>query len=66
MYKNLEAELARHNITRAQLAEALGINIATVSMKLTRPGRLKISEAFKIRDKLFPDLKIDYLFATGT
>lgn len=65
MYRNLEAELARKNVTRAQLAKILGINIATVSEKLTKPGRLRIDEAFRIRDNLFPDLKIDYLFQTG-
>ena len=62
MYRNLEAELARKNITRAQLAEILGINVATVSDKMTKPGRLKIDEAITIRDTLFPDLKLDYLF----
>lgn len=62
MYRNLEAELARKNITRAQLAEILGINVSTVSEKMTKPGRLKIDEAITIRDALFPDLKLDYLF----
>lgn len=62
MYRNLEAELARKNITRAQLAQVLGINVATVSEKMTKPGRLKIDEAITIRDALFPDLKLDYLF----
>ena len=62
MYRNLEAELARKNITRAQLAQVLGISVATVSEKMTKPGRLKIDEAITIRDALFPDMKLDYLF----
>lgn len=64
MYRNLEAELARKNITRADLARALGINIATVSEKLTKPQRLKLHEAAEIKAKFFPNETIDYLFAT--
>lgn len=62
MYRNLEAELARKNITRVQLAQILGINVATCSEKLTKPGRLRIDEAMTIRDTLFPDMNLDYLF----
>lgn len=64
MFKNLEAELARKDITRAELAKVLGINIATMSEKLNYPRRLRLSEAQMIRDKLFPELSMDYLFAT--
>jgi len=64
MYRNLEAELARRGITRAELAKVLGINIATMSEKLNYNGRLKLSEAQTIRDELFPDHTVDYLFAT--
>ena len=64
MYRNLEAELARRGITRAELAKVLGINIATMSEKLNYPRRLRLCEAQNIRDKLFPDLSIDYLFST--
>lgn len=64
MYRNLEAELARRGITRAELAKVLGINIATMSEKLNYNGRLKLSEAQTIRDKLFPEHTVDYLFAT--
>ena len=63
MYKNLEAEFRRSNITRADVAEAMSINIATVSEKLTKPNRLKLSEAFKIKQHFFPELSLEYLFA---
>jgi len=63
MYRNLEAELARKNVSRLELSKILGINVATMSEKMTKPGRLKLEEARKIRDALFPDMKIDYLFA---
>lgn len=64
MYRNLEAELRRKGILRATVAEAMGINIATVSEKLTKPNRLKLSEAFTIQRIFFPDMTIDYLFST--
>lgn len=62
MYKNLEAELKRKSLTRANVAETLGINISTLSDKLTKPGRLKLEEALKIKRSFFPELSIDYLF----
>ncbi len=62
MYKNLEAEFRRKDITRADVASALGINIATVSNKLNKPGRLKLGEAQAIKSAFFPDLTIEYLF----
>lgn len=62
MYRNLEAELKRYNITRKQLADALGINVATMSNKLTRYGRLKLCEAIKIQSTFFPGMTIEYLF----
>ncbi|OGO90316.1 MAG: hypothetical protein A2Y17_12160 [Clostridiales bacterium GWF2_38_85] len=62
MYRNLEAELRRKGITRAKLAEALGINIATVSEKLTKPNRLWLYEALEIQRIYFPDMEISYLF----
>lgn len=63
MYRNLEAELRRKGITRAMLADALKINIATISEKLTKPGRLKLEEAKKIHKIFFADLEFEYLFA---
>lgn len=63
MFKNLRAEMARKGITNLLIAKELGINPATVSEKLTKPGRLKLDEAQAIRDKWFPELTIDYLFS---
>lgn len=64
MYQNLEAELKRSGIKREQIAAALGINIATVSAKLTRSDRLRLDEAMKIKRTFFPALGLDYLFET--
>lgn len=64
MYRNLEAELRRLGVLRENLAEVLGLNIATVSAKLTRPGRLKLDEAIIIQETFFPELDFKYLFET--
>lgn len=62
MYRNLEAELKRQGISRGEIATAIGVNIATVSAKLTRPGRLKLDEAIRIQETFFPKMDIKYLF----
>lgn len=64
MYRNLEAELARKGITRADIAKALGLALGTVSEKLNNSRKLKVYEAMKIRKTFFPDLDFDYLFET--
>lgn len=66
LYPNLEAELTRHGYTRADVAEAGGFYITTASDKLTKKDRLTIAEGKLIRDKLFPGMDIEYLFATET
>lgn len=63
MYVNLEGELRKKRITRQKIAEDLNLNVSTISRKLTEPGRLKLIEAYKIRDLYFPDMRIEYLFA---
>ena len=63
-YRNLEAELAREGLTRENLAELLDVSVATMSKKLSYINRLKLYEAKRIRDLLFPELSIDYLFET--
>lgn len=62
MYRNLEAELKRNEITREQLAQLLGVTVSTMSEKLTKPNRLKVHEARMIRKTFFPNLTLDYLF----
>lgn len=64
MYFNLEGELRKKKITRQKMANDLKLNVSTISRKLTEPGRLKLIEAYQIRDLYFPNMKIEYLFAT--
>lgn len=64
MYRNLEAELKRKGITRAQLAEMLGLNISTISQKLNGKSPLLYDEATTIAQKVFDgEFSPEYLFA---
>lgn len=63
MYRNLEAELKRKGITRKMLADKLGINIATVSAKLTGKAKLTFDEVTVITKQVFNnEFDISYLF----
>ena len=64
MYRNLKAELARNDLTLADVAKVLGVKTSTMSMKMNKPNRLKFEEARKIQSTLFPNLSMSYLFAT--
>lgn len=60
MYKNLNAEIARHDITQGRLAEILNISCAAVSHKMSGRTEFTLREA-RVLSKLF-DCSIDYLF----
>lgn len=62
MYKNLEAELARRNLNRKDIANKLGITLGTLCLKLNGKANLTLPEAKKIKCILECDLSIDYLF----
>lgn len=64
MYPNLAAEMSRTGITAEKMAGKIGINVATMSAKINKAGRMKLYEAAKIRDNFFPGMAIDYLFST--
>ena len=63
-YPNIEAELARVNVTRLQLANELGYSAPAITLKLS--GRRKITlddlrAICKIVGKPFNDESVDYL-----
>lgn len=65
MYPNFKAEMARRGITQSQIAKALGLSVSSVSQKLSKPYRLRMSEASCIRDRFFPGMPLDYLFSSN-
>lgn len=61
-YINLEAEMVRKGLSKKDIAETLGIKIATVYNKLSGKHPFTLDEAFKIKSKHFPEFTLEYLF----
>lgn len=64
-YANLKAEMARANIGIKDLMVVTGKSRPGISNNLNGRGKFSIDESFAIRNNLFPDLSIDYLFASA-
>lgn len=65
MKHNLLAEMARHGISQKDIYEALGIGQRTLYDKIYGRTDFTWNEVLTIHDKFFPDLDIQYLFASG-
>lgn len=63
MYPNLEAELKRKNVKRADIAELLECTVGTVSEKMTGNSGFTLSAAIKIKNFLGVDIPLEILFA---
>lgn len=69
-FKNLEAELRRSLMTKAEVAKLLGLNVGTISGRFSGASSWRLSEMIKIRSELClrqskfepSDLGLDYLF----
>ena len=66
MYRNIEAELVRKGTTKGDLAKALGITQATLSLKLNGKYEFSIKEAKKIKETLGIDMSLDELFLSNS
>lgn len=66
MYRNLLAEMARADITKKQIANFLNLRVATICDKMNGKYGFKLDEAFRIKKEFFPQLSIEYLFATDS
>ena len=64
MFPNLEAEMARSKITQLQMAEMLQVTPTTLSFKLNGKSSLSLKECVLIKQLMFPDKTLDYLFST--
>ncbi len=65
MFTNLDAELARKNISTKALAKLIGTSEKTANNKRAGRTEFTLSE-IKIIGGLFPNVSLDYLFATKT
>lgn len=62
MLNNLSAEMARNGVKAELLAATLGVSDRTIRLKLAGESEFSFYEAEKIRDVLFPSLRLEYLF----
>lgn len=63
-YSNLKAELARKGISMEEVSKVLEIHRNSVANKINGDTPFTVEEAFKIQEKYFPKLSLNYLFAT--
>lgn len=66
MYPNLEAEIARRRILKADIAKAMKISYRTFRNKTTGVCDFTWPEVNLIQHQFFPDVEKEYLFATDT
>lgn len=61
-FNNLKAEMARMGFTQVDVAKAMGRSTKTANSVINEQIGLSIKQAQTIRDALFPEMTIDYLF----
>lgn len=64
MFPNLNAEMARRNMTVNALSIKTGIPYSSLAPKLRGQRSIKVEEAVKIKDALETNLAIKTLFST--
>ena len=62
MFPNLRAEIARKNLTMAEVAKAIGLTATHFSLKMNGKYPFTLDEAFAIKKFLNTKLSIDVLF----
>ena len=63
-YTNLKEKMAGRNVKIEDVANLLEIHRNSAANKINGSSSFSIEESFKVRDAFFPDLELDYLFAT--
>lgn len=63
LYPNLEAEMARNRVTQKDLANLLDKTPETICNWMNgRSGDFPVGAVFRVREELFPECTVDYLF----
>lgn len=63
MLSNLKAEMARADVTVAEIAALSGKSWRTISDRIKGKGQFPIQEAIEVKDAFFPGMDLEYLFA---
>ena len=62
MFKNLEAEMTRKDVSSEKLAHTIGRSYNSIRHRLNGKIPFTVDEALIIKKKLFPECSLDYLF----
>lgn len=62
MYPQVNVELAKANMNRRDLANAIGMPYNTLLMKLAGKTIITLDEAMEIKDKLKSELPVEVIF----
>lgn len=69
IFRNLEAELTRAKITKAELAARIGISTGSISLKFNSKTEFTLPEMLAIQEQLKrssgQEFTLDYLFMRG-
>lgn len=61
---NLKAEMARVKVSQADVAEFLGMSTSNFNLKVNERIPITVQEAEEIKNRFFPGMTLDYLFAS--
>lgn len=62
--ENLEAEMKRSKISRADIARTLGLSYRTIHSRFNGESEWTYAECVKVRDTHFQGMELSYLFQT--
>ena len=65
MFRNLLAEMARNNFSGKDVSELIGMDYGSWRNKMRGRTEFTLGEMLNIRNKVFPDMTLDYLFASN-
>lgn len=63
MLVNLKCEMVRKNLSTVDISREIGKTSRAVSYKIAGNQAFTLPEAIAIRDRFFPSLTLEYLFA---
>lgn len=62
MFHNLEAEMARKELTKLDIQKRIGLSQSTFYSKSNGKNEFTLLEAQQIKNEFFPECSLDYLF----
>jgi len=66
MFINLKIEMLKKGVTVKVLSEKIGVSCKTYSNKMNGSSEFTRKEMYTIRDEIFPDKSIEYLFTMNS